>query len=65
MMQEVNFMGKYVLYAVIALIIAFTLNFFKIVDIPWLDVPFSMEAKQEGADKIKTEADKALGEQEQ
>jgi len=56
-------MGKYVLYAVIALIIAFGLNFFKIVDIPWLDVPFSMEAKQEGADKVKAEADKALGEQ--
>jgi len=32
-------MGKYFLYAVIALIIAFTANFFEIVDIPWLDLP--------------------------
>lgn len=32
-------MGKYVLYAVIALIIAFFANFFGIVDIPFLDLP--------------------------
>ena len=32
-------MGKYFLYAVIALIIAFTANFFEIVHIPWLDLP--------------------------
>jgi len=55
-------MGKYVIGAVVALIIAFGLNFFGVVDIPWLDVPFSLEAKKEGADKITREADKALGE---
>lgn len=32
-------MGKYILYAVIALIIAFTANFFGIVHISWLDLP--------------------------
>lgn len=32
-------MGKYVLYAVIALIIAFFANFFGVVDIPFLDLP--------------------------
>lgn len=53
-------MGKYVLYAVIALIIAFSLNFFGVVDIPWLDVPFSLEAKKEGADKTKNAADEAF-----
>ncbi len=45
-------MGKYLLYALIALVIAFGLNFFNVVEIPWLDVPFSMEAKQEGAQKV-------------
>ncbi len=55
-------MGKYVLYAVIALIIAFSLNFFKVVEIPWLDVPFSMEAKKEGSKKIDSAAKEALGE---
>ena len=55
-------MGKYVIGAVVALIVAFGLNFFHIVDIPWLDVPFSMDAKREGAEKITREADKALGE---
>ena len=48
----VNLMGKYLLYALIALVIAFGLNFFNVVEIPWLDVPFSMEAKQEGAQKV-------------
>ncbi|MDM8549250.1 hypothetical protein QUF72_04195 [Desulfobacterales bacterium HSG2] len=46
-------MGKYVLYAVIALIIAFGLNFFNVVEIPWLDVPFSLEAKKEGGQKVE------------
>lgn len=46
-------MGKYTLYAVIALIIAFGLNFFGVVEIPWLDVPFSLEAKKEGAQKME------------
>ena len=55
-------MGKYVLLAVIGLGIAFALNFFNVVDIPWLDVPFSMDAKQEGGEKIKKAADEALGE---
>ncbi len=55
-------MGKYVLYAVIALGVAFALNFFQVVNIPWLDVPFSMEAKEKGGQKIKQAADEALGE---
>ncbi len=55
-------MGKYLIYAVILLILAFGLNFFGVVDIPWLDVPFSLESKEEGGKKIKRAADEALGE---
>ncbi len=54
-------MGKYVLYIVIALIIAFAANFFGIVSIPWLDVPFQtdqsyytkgMDSHNEAAKKV-------------
>ncbi len=54
-------MGKYVLYLVIALMLAFGLNFFGIVDIPFLDVPFSLEAQKEGSEKVDDAAQKALG----
>lgn len=36
-------MGKFFLYGVIILIIAFTANFFGVVSIPWLDVPFATD----------------------
>ena len=55
-------MGKYIIYAVILLITAFALNFFNIVNIPWLDVPFSLEEKEKGEKKIQEAADEALGE---
>jgi hypothetical protein len=40
-------MGKYIIYAVIIFIALFILNFFKFVDIPFLDVPDLTENKQE------------------
>ncbi len=55
-------MGKYIIYGVILLITAFALNFFNIVNIPWLDVPFSLEEKEKGGKKIQEAADEALGE---
>ncbi len=54
-------MGKYILYIVIALIIAFAANFFGFVSIPWLDVPFATESSyyRGGAEKIEKAADEA------
>jgi hypothetical protein len=40
-------MGKYIIYAVMIFIALFILNFFKIVDIPFLDIPDITEDKQE------------------
>ncbi len=54
-------MGKYVLYAVIVLVIAFGLNFFGIIHVSWLDTPFSMEQKAEGGKKIHDAAQEAAG----
>lgn len=54
-------MGKYILYAVIALVIAFGLNFFGIIHVSWLDTPFSMEQKAEGGKKIHDAAQEAAG----
>lgn len=54
-------MGKYVLIAVIALILAFGLNFFGVIDVDWLDPPFSVESKKEGAQKVEKAAEEALG----
>ena len=55
-------MGKYILYIVIALIIAFAANFFGFVRIPWLDVPFATESSyyRGGAEKRQNAADDAL-----
>ncbi len=55
-------MGKYILYIVIALIIAFAANFFGFVRIPWLDVPFATESSyyRGGAEKHQKAADDAL-----
>ncbi len=54
-------MGKYILYAVIALFIAFGLNFFGVIHVSWLDPPFSMEQKSEGGKKINDAAKEAAG----
>jgi hypothetical protein len=40
-------MGKYIIYAVMIFIVLFILNFFKFIDIPFLDVPDFTEDKQE------------------
>jgi hypothetical protein len=40
-------MGKYIIYAVIIFIALFILNFFKFIDIPFLDVPDITADKQE------------------
>ena len=39
-------MGKYIIYAVIIFIALFILNFFKFIDIPFLDVPDITSDKQ-------------------
>ena len=54
-------MGKYVLYAVIAIIIAFSLNYFGVVEIPWLDPPISVEDAGEGNKQKHKAAKEALG----
>lgn len=40
-------MGKYFIYAVIILVALFILNWFEIVNIPWLDIPDFTGTKQE------------------
>jgi len=54
-------MAKYVLYAVIAIIIAFSLNYFGVVDIPWLEPPVSVEDAGDSNKQKREAADKALG----
>jgi len=55
-------MGKYILYIAIALVVAFTANFFGIVSIPWLDAPIPKDSTyyRGGAEKIDKAADEAL-----
>jgi hypothetical protein len=44
-------MGKYIIYAVIIFIVLFILNWFKVIDIPFLDMPDFTGAKQESIHK--------------
>ncbi|UCG07640.1 MAG: hypothetical protein JSV83_03030 [Desulfobacterales bacterium] len=44
-------MGKYILYAVIIFIALFILNWFKIINIPFLDMPDFTGAKEESFHK--------------
>lgn len=48
-------MGKFILYLVIAVIIAFAANFFGIISIPWMDPPIKTEKSYYtgGRDRIK------------
>lgn len=39
-------MGKYIIYAVILVIVAFFLEFFQVVDIPYLEIPDYMSGKE-------------------
>ncbi len=52
---------KYFLYIIIIFIIAMTLNYFKVISIPWLDTPFSTEEKAIDSKKIHDAAKEALG----
>ncbi|MFP4347398.1 MAG: hypothetical protein ACOC23_03870 [Thermodesulfobacteriota bacterium] len=58
-------MGKFMLYGVIILIIAFAANFFGFVSIPWLDVPFATEKSYytHGTDRKNEAAKEILGEE--
>ena len=40
-------MGKYFIYGVIILVALFILNWFEIVNIPWMDIPEFTGTKQE------------------
>lgn len=40
-------MGKYVIYSVVILLALFILNWFKIINIPLLDIPDFAKSKQE------------------
>jgi hypothetical protein len=53
-------MGKYILYIVIAFMIAFAANFFGVVRIPWLDLPFSSDGYRSGTERIQKTADDAM-----
>ena len=44
-------MGKYIIYAVIIFIVLFILNWFKVINIPLLDMPNFTGAKQESIHK--------------
>ncbi len=57
-------MGKFILYGVILIIIAFGANFFGFVSIPWLDVPFASEKSYytKGTERHNEAAKEALGE---
>ena len=49
--------GKYIIYLIIIFVGLFALNFFQVIDLPWLDPP-SFEAKEKGAKQAKDMADK-------
>ncbi|GEM_PF-1426895 len=55
-------MGKYILYIAIALVVAFTANFFGIVNIPWLDAPIPKDSSyyRGRSEKVDKAADEAL-----
>lgn len=44
-------MGKYFIYGVVILVALFILNWFEIVNIPWMDIPDFTGTKQEMASK--------------
>ena len=46
-------MGKYVGYAILALIVLFVLEFFGIVDIPYFDIPDYFSGKEGMVDKTE------------
>ncbi len=50
-------MGKYIAYFIAVVILVFALDFFKVVDIPYVEVPFSFESKTEGNRKVTEAAD--------
>lgn len=62
--QENNFIdigdlvGKYIIYGVVIFIALFVLNWFEVIDIPFLDVPDFTESKHEmmtkSQDSLKT-----------
>ena len=41
-------MGKYIAYLIVAFVILFALNFFNVIDIPFLDVPDFKATKEDG-----------------
>ena len=49
-------MGKYVIYAVIIFIALFIINWFKIINIPFLDIPDFSATKQESILKSQDSA---------
>ena len=49
-------MGKYFIYGVVILVALFILNWFQIVDIPWMDTPNFTETKQ----KMTTKSNDAV-----
>ena len=46
-------MGKYVGYAILALIVLFAVEFFGIVDIPYFDIPDYFSGKEDMIDKTE------------
>jgi hypothetical protein len=50
-------MGKYIFYIVMVAIIAFALEFFQVVDIPYLEIPDYMSGKAEMTQKTERMVD--------
>jgi hypothetical protein len=46
-------MGKYIAYAILIIVVLFALEWFQIVDIPFLDIPDFMSGKKEMIDSTK------------
>ena len=51
-------MGKYIIYAVLIFIALFILNFFKFIDLPFLDVPDFTDDKQESITRTQDTLEK-------
>lgn len=51
-------MGKYILYAFFIVVVLFFLEWFKIVDIPYVDIPDWFSGKQVLVHKTQQELDK-------
>jgi hypothetical protein len=46
-------MGKYLTYAIVIVVVLFALEWFELVDIPFLEIPDYLAGKEEAVDKTE------------